>query len=233
MADSGGRYIILHIEIQGSPYVILNYYAPNVENEQLRLLNKLSDELDKLPLRENQDVHFVFGGDWNLIFDKSLDALSGKPTLKKNAIVKLKSLMGKLELVDIWRLQNPALKTFTWKSSNPFKMRRLDFFLISDDMQCNVKSCEILHGIQSDHSLVLLKISSIPESQRGPLYWKFNNSLLTDSNFVDSMRALINELISHHETENDIRVFWEFLKYKVRHFAKEYSIKNKKKGMLE
>ena len=24
------------------------------------------------------------------------------------------------------------------------------FFLISDDMQCNVKSSEILHGIQSD-----------------------------------------------------------------------------------
>ena len=37
LADSGGRYIILHIEIQGFPYVILNYYAPNVENEQLRL----------------------------------------------------------------------------------------------------------------------------------------------------------------------------------------------------
>ena len=139
MADSGGRYSILHIEIKGSPYVILNYYAPNVENEQLRFLNKLSDELDQLPLREDQDVHFVLGGDWNLIFDKSLDALSGKPTVKKNAIVKLKSLMGKLELIDIWGLQNFAMKKFTWNHSNPFKMRRRDFFLISDDMQCNVK----------------------------------------------------------------------------------------------
>ena len=63
VADSGERYIILHIEIQGSPYVILNYYAPNVQNEQLMLLNKLSNELETLPLRENKDVHFVFGGD--------------------------------------------------------------------------------------------------------------------------------------------------------------------------
>ena len=62
--DSGGRYI-LHIEIQGSPYVVLNYYAPNVGNEQLRLLSQLSDDLDKLPLRENQDEHFVSGGDRN------------------------------------------------------------------------------------------------------------------------------------------------------------------------
>ena len=102
MADSGGRYIKPHIGIQGSrSYVILNYYISNVGNEQLSVLNMLSDELDKVLLRENQDVHFVFGGDWNLIFDKSLDALSGKPNLKKNAMVKLNSLMGKLDLVDI------------------------------------------------------------------------------------------------------------------------------------
>ena len=62
VADSGERYTIFYIEIQGSPYVILNCYAQNVENEQLRLLNKLSDELDRLPLRKNQDVHFVFEG---------------------------------------------------------------------------------------------------------------------------------------------------------------------------
>ena len=107
VADSSGRYIILHIlhiELQGSPYVILNYYAPDVENEQLKLLNKLLSELDRLPLRKNQDIHFIFGGDWNFIFDKSLDALSGKPTFKKNAIVKLKYLMAKLDLVEIWRL---------------------------------------------------------------------------------------------------------------------------------
>ena len=123
VADSGGRYVILHIELQESPYVILNYYAPDVENEQLKLLNKLFDELDRLPLRKNQGIHFIFGGDWNLIFDKSLDALSGIPTFKKNAIVKLKYLIGKVDLVDIWRLRNPAMKRFTWKSSNPFKMR--------------------------------------------------------------------------------------------------------------
>ena len=52
MADSGGRYIILHTEIQGSPY-------PNVGHEQLKLLNKPSAELYQLPLREDQNVHFV------------------------------------------------------------------------------------------------------------------------------------------------------------------------------
>ena len=39
VADCGGRDVTLHVEIQGSSYVILNCYAPNVENEQLRLLN--------------------------------------------------------------------------------------------------------------------------------------------------------------------------------------------------
>ena len=83
---------------KGLGAVILNYYVSNVGNEQLSFLNMLSDELDKVLLRENQDVHFVFGGYWNLIFDKSLDTLSGKPNLKKNAMVELNSLMGKLDL---------------------------------------------------------------------------------------------------------------------------------------
>ena len=38
MADSGERYITLLTEIQGSPFVIFYYHAPNVENEQLKLL---------------------------------------------------------------------------------------------------------------------------------------------------------------------------------------------------
>ena len=71
-------------------------------------------------------------------------------------------------------------------------------------------------------------ISSIPESQQGPGYWKFNTSLLNDGNFVESMQAHINELILYHEAGDNIRVFWEFLKYKVRYFAREYSIKKKK-----
>ena len=84
-----------------------------LKNEELsNNLIKLSDELDKFPLREDQDVRFLFGGDWNLIFDKSLDALLGKPTLKKNAIVKLKSLLGRFGHLENPRSCNSGFSDF-------------------------------------------------------------------------------------------------------------------------
>ena len=38
VVDDECRFIILHIEIQQSPYVLINYYAPNIELNQVRKL---------------------------------------------------------------------------------------------------------------------------------------------------------------------------------------------------
>ena len=66
----------------------------------------------------------------------------------------------------------------TWKRSNPSKLRRLDFFLILDDMQYDVKNCKQLTNVQSDHSPIIIRISSILDEQPGGRgYWKFNNLL--------------------------------------------------------
>ena len=46
------------------------------------------------------------------------------------------------DLIDIWR--DPTLRQFTWRKSDPRKMRRLDYLLIPNDLQFEVKNCEIL-----------------------------------------------------------------------------------------
>ena len=63
-------------------------------------------------------------------------------------------------LVDIWRARNPNLRQFTWRRSSPIKLRRLDFFLISEDMQYDVRTCKQLTAVQSDHSHIIIRISS-------------------------------------------------------------------------
>ena len=102
----------------------------------------------------------------------------GSASLKCNALKKLKSIMIDHNLVDISRARNPNLRQFTWRRSNPIKLRCLDFFLISDDMQYDVKNCKQLTAVQSDHSPIIIRISSISDEQpRGRGYWKFNNLL--------------------------------------------------------
>ena len=46
-------------------------------------------------------------------------------------------------------------------------MSIIDFFLVSDDIQSEVKSCEFLFPLSSDHSPHKLKIQSISTDTRG------------------------------------------------------------------
>ena len=35
VTDKNGRYIVLQVDIQGNLYVLINYYAPNLETQQV------------------------------------------------------------------------------------------------------------------------------------------------------------------------------------------------------
>ena len=113
VVDNEGRFIILHIEIQGSPYVLINYYAPDIELNQVKKLQQIKSKLQNMSINEN--TQFILTGDWNLVFDRSLDALGGSPTLKFNSHKEIQSLMIDYELLDIWRARNPTLHQFTWR----------------------------------------------------------------------------------------------------------------------
>ena len=133
-----------------------------------------------------------------MYFDCHLDALGGSPYVKQDSSHTVKLIMSEFDLIDFWRVQNSILRQFTWRRSNPRKMRRLDYLLIPNDPQLEVKSCEILAPLQSDHSPVFLKFkSSVDGGTKGPGHWKFNNSLVNDATFINEMQDLINKITSN------------------------------------
>ena len=203
----------------------VNCYAPNTESSQLKLFKKILAQLGNLEF--DQDSRFILTGEWNLIFDTFLDSLGGKPQLNKRSIFHLKVLMEDLELVDIWRVRNPTFRRFTWRCKTPLKMRRLDFFSISDTLQSSVSLCEILNPLESDHSPIKIRFKS-PYPVKGLGYWKFNNSLLDDNIFFQNMKQVINETIPFMDNYNDPGIGWEYLKFKVREYARDITIKNAK-----
>ena len=78
--DRGGRFIVFNTLIEDSPVVLINYYAPNEEKDQLKVLDDLNHILDNIDISE--DTVLVWGGDFNLIFDIWLDADCGSSKLK-------------------------------------------------------------------------------------------------------------------------------------------------------
>ena len=52
--DSNGRYIVLNVLLDNVPFILVNYYAPNYETDQLKLLEELSHIFDQLDTAENK-----------------------------------------------------------------------------------------------------------------------------------------------------------------------------------
>ena len=119
VSDTEGRYVIVKIEIQGALFILVNYYGPNTQPEQVKILKEIDNHMKQLISSDDDDAKIIFGGDFNMY----LDALGGSPTLKKDSCHTVRLIMSEFDLIDIWRVQNPTLRQFTWRKSNPRKMR--------------------------------------------------------------------------------------------------------------
>ena len=65
-------------------FVLVNIYNPNTETEQVTTLLDLGKMLETI--KDLFDKHIVLAGNFNFLFDTSLDSYAGKPTLKKKSI---------------------------------------------------------------------------------------------------------------------------------------------------
>ena len=178
ISDAEGRYIIANTEIQGNPYAHVNFYAPNTETGQIKTFQDLANRLSDLDA--DPECNYIFGGDWNLTFHTTMDSMGGggcSPKLKEKSIFHLRSIMFDYDLVDIYRLRSPGLRQFIWRRKTPLTMRRLDFFLISNTLQSEIKSCEHLFPLSSDHTPVKIHFCLPPiineEQDTGNLITRF------------------------------------------------------------
>ena len=89
----------------------------------------------------------------------------------------------------------PTQKAVYLQTEAPLIQKRLDYFFISNQLQEPVVSIDITSAICTDHSTLYLKIDdNAATDHRGPSYWKFNNSLLREGEFVLAMRQEIIKL---------------------------------------
>jgi len=106
---------------------------------------------------------------------------------------------------------------------------RLHYFFISKQLKDHLKECKILPNIYSDHSAVALSVSlNESEFPQGPGFWKFNNSLLSDINYVELLTFKIPMFAKKYEQVNNKGLFWEMIKMEIRAFTIAFSKKKPK-----
>ena len=83
-------------------------------------------------------------------------------------------------------------------------------------MQHLINDCQIVRNIFSDYSGQLRINIEETETMRGPGFWKFNNSLLTDKEYIELITRGIPTFVSKYEDLVDYGLFWEMIKIEIR-----------------
>ena len=224
-SNNSSRIVLITISLNGQKVTLCNIYAPNDQANQLPFLQELNNcIIDKTEL-----TSLIVGGDWNCTLTKK-DKMGGapwKPTIYSNLI---STSMEMFDLIDIQRIRHPKLRKFTYESKSLRLKSRIDFFLIAKDLSVNIKNSEILPAIAPDHNAISISLTLPYKCPRGPGFWKFNNTLLKDPQYIDKIHCTYTLACKYYGHLTDRRLFWEMIKMEIRSATITYS-KNKSKSI--
>ena len=195
--DPSGNILSLLLKFDSKKILLSAIYGPNEDNPHFYR--------DKVfYLIEDWEPDFaVYAGDWNLVLNQNLDTKNYLHENNLRARAEVKNKMEYFSLIDVWRELNPSAKKYTWKGkiTRPFKFSRLDFFLISNSLFHFIKKSSIEPGLFSDHSIPSIEID-FRNFERGRGYWKFNNSLLKDPDYVAIVKKSIKNVLKTYASND-------------------------------
>ena len=168
-------------------------------------------------LRDKNIGITILAGDFNETLTQNDRIYKNITTKSKQTCQKLTKIIQDFNLTDIWRVLHTYINQFTWKRKNSDEKSRIDMFLIDENLTPLVKSCDIRPAqIKfTDHLAISIKITQIED--KGPNYWKLNNSLLKEESYIQLIIQTINNCKSDYENvEVSDQLFWEICKLEIK-----------------
>ena len=225
-SDPKGRFIICDIKTNERLFTLATIYAPNDDDPAF-----LESFYSHLRDFHCDDDDMVLGGDFNLVLNLEKDKKGGLAKTHTKAVNVINDHVTKFDLVDAWRVSNSDIK-YTWRRRRPEIYCRLDFFLVSRSLMCNVTFTDILAGFKTDHSMVTIQVA-LHKNPRGPGFWKLNTSFLSETEHINQIKTTIESVKDEYQNDKSVNVslLWEMIKLKVREQTLRYA-KTKKAKML-
>lgn len=194
--DVDGRFLQCEFSFLGKSFRICCIYGPNRNPARDQFFDDLHPLIDP-------SMPTVLAGDFNTVFDRSLDRLGSVPAdSSRESSSTLRSLFDASCVIDVWRYLHPSSSGFTWTRWDGSLASRIDLIGVPYVWVSSVSSCDILPCPFSDHCAVLLSVSVPDTVPPGPGLWKLNTSVLDDDEYV--------ELISD---------FWLSWRASIHHFS--------------
>lgn len=206
--DINGRYLIVTGTILEKHVTFVNLYAPNFDDPHFfRSVFNIIPDVDS--------THLIIGGDFNCILDPFMDRYSPSPPKPSNAATVLNNLIHSLNILDIWRLQHPTDKDYSFFSNIHNSYTRIDYFLTDSKLTSKILSSKYHNILISDHSPVSITVDF--EMETPPYSWRFNPTLLNEDRFKETFATRIAEFLTLND-KGDVSdsTLWEALKAVIR-----------------
>ena len=159
--------------------------------------------------------NIILEGDFNIFFNLTYEVRGGNLKLENKSVAKFIHIKESLGLCDILRVRNPKKKRYTFRQQHVtgFIQRRLDYFLVSNNLQESINKTDILTALSTDHSPIFFSSSKIYVYQEVKVY----GNLTTLCELKNHLKVIYNRMSAEQIT--DEQLCWEYMKYEIRKFS--------------
>ena len=215
-SDDSGRFVLCEFRFQGKLFRVVSLYAPNRNPARDQFLDQVSSRVDPA-------VPTVICGDFNTVFDRSLDRTGSvvSDTSRESTSI-LSRLFDDCCVIDIWRYLHPSSSGYTWMHPDGSVFSRIDLVGCPYVWVPSVSSCEIVPCPFSDHCAVLLCVAVPDVVPPGPGLWKLNTSILEESDYVCQIENLWSCWRDQKERFPSLAKWWEAGKSRIKGLSINY-----------
>ena len=188
--DSNGNILTVQLQIDSYIITLINIYGPN--NDMPQFYNEVEQLMEDFDSEE-----YIVCGDFNLILDPDLDCFNYARVNNPKARDRVIELQSNKNMLDSYRELHPHTKRYTWRKKSPLKQSRLDYIFISETLLPCLMKASILPSYRSDHSATHISLK-LNQFTKGRGLWKFNNSLLKDTQYLELVNSTIENTLKEY-----------------------------------
>jgi exonuclease III len=217
VSGSDGRFIHVSFMYNDVKYNVINIYAPNSVTQRSTFFANVSSYII-----EHNVANIIMGGDFNTSLSY-LDRNNSSVHCTGLAYRSLTAMLDSVQVCDIWRSRNPGDRVFSRKMvvNNILRQSRIDYFLVSVHLRPNVQNIFYRDTTFSDHCIVVMKVD-LDMVEKGPGLWILNNLFLTELDYQERVKMLLERDLGCPLYESEMLVWWDNFKYKVKKMSQAY-----------
>ena len=210
--DFDGRFIYADISLFESDFRVCTLYAPNIPGER-------NDYFDNIKHFLVTSRTLILCGDFNFVVNTKLDKIGGNVETGMFGSKSFNSIAKSHSLIDAFRYRYPDKISTTWSRNNIGC--RIDRFYIPTSYKDYISDCGILPcALLSDHDFIFAELILNNSINMGKSYWKLNNSILHDEDFVKSFRFYWKVISRTPDIDLE---WWDKMKTLIKEFCIDYS----------